>query len=134
MVALILAVFAYLENQEPIIPSKVIIDYQSYGLSEFPAEEEAKVEGKANITNTGYLNVSLFNGSSWTIKKVQVAITVVKANGEKTGERIYDLSQGYNSNDGAPYKTTQYGTNLGYSLGPGENFTWHIKSLMGSSK
>lgn len=95
-------------------------------VDQLPLAQWQKVEGTAWITKYGLLEVSLYNGSSWTIKDVQVALTIVKANGEKTDERIYDLT-GY----GVPYKTSRYSTGLGYTLGPGEKFEWYIKSLKG---
>lgn len=101
-------------------------------LRELPIDQQQKVEGRASITNYGWLKVSLYNGSSWRVRHVQVALSVVKANRQKTDERIYDLTEEAYSNDGVPYKNTDYHTSLGYSLGPGESFEWQIKSLRGT--
>ena len=124
-------VYEYHENKVPISPRK-IVPFELYdSFSEFPSEEKEKVEGKASINANGYLTVSLYNGSSWNIKTVQVALTIIKANGEKSDERIYNLTRYSLSIDGEPYKTTEYRTQLGYTLSPGEKFNWYIKSLKG---
>ncbi|MDP2983418.1 MAG: hypothetical protein Q8O92_08820 [Candidatus Latescibacter sp.] len=101
---------------------------------ELPFYEKQKVNAVAHFDLFNTLTVSLYNGSTWNIRKVQVGLHIIKQNGEKTELRIYDLDQSYglSSGHGEPYKNTKYSTILGYSLGQGEKFDWHIRSLKGT--
>ena len=128
---IVFLVVTYLNNTSQV-SNKDLIGYPTQ--KDLPFDEKQKVNAVAYFDLFNTLTVSLYNGSTWNIRKVQVGLYIIKQNGEKSEQRIYDLDQSFemSSGNGEPYKNTKYSTNLGYSLGQGEKFDWYIRSLKGT--
>ena len=96
-----------------------------------PPEELKKLDGKGNITKYGWFEVNIYNGSTWTVSKLTIMITVTNKH-----SNIVDFSRKYNLslkmyNNGWPLGNSRYYADLGITLNENQKWNWNIVEARG---
>lgn len=122
---------------------------------ELPDSEVAKLDGPATI-NGDTLQVSVYNGSSWSLQEITVGLTILRPSATKTAyygparlvtaaagdtapaadpapaEKRSDLTVLYHlKGTAAPLTTTVFSETLGTALGPNQDWHWAIVQAKG---
>jgi hypothetical protein len=122
---------------------------------ELPDSEIAKLDGPATI-NGDALQVSVYNGSSWSLQEITVGLTILRPSDTKTAyygparlvtaaagdtapavepapaEKRSDLTVLYHlKGTAAPLTTTVFSETLGTALGPNQDWHWAIVQAKG---
>ena len=97
---------------------------------ELPLEAIVKIEGNASISNIGYIECDIYNGSDYTITELYVQITVNDELGNEEINRVYMLSPTYRTIGGLPLKNSKFQTDLGFKLN-GKKWSWAIMKAKG---
>ncbi len=96
-----------------------------------PPSELAHLDGRCSIDSLDWINCDLYNGSTWKLSRVTVAIAVHDPKGSEILSRNYDLvMRPYES--GSPTENTQFHASLGFSVAPPQAWSWRITAAKGS--
>jgi hypothetical protein len=93
-------------------------------------EELAKVTGEAQITNYGWLEFQVYNGSTWTLNEVTVQVEVFDVHKAQKISRLYRLIPEPYASRG-PQTNAKFHAALGFTLDKGETWSFSVSSAKG---
>jgi LysM repeat protein len=93
---------------------------------DLPQAEVAKLTGQANITDYGWIELEIYNGSKYEVERLSVAVVIPQDN----VRREYELYP--KSGDVEPKNAGEFHAELGFRLGHGKGFEWSILSAAGT--
>jgi hypothetical protein len=97
-----------------------------------PPEELKKLDGKGSITDYGWFETDIYNGSTWTVNELTIMITVTNKHSNAVElSRKYkpSLKQYYN---GWPLTSSKYHEGLGFELNENQKWNWNIVEARGA--
>lgn len=87
-------------------------------------DELGKIEGRLSITNYGYLTGDLYNGTSKSLKSVQVRLTITNKGGDIDIDRVYEM----HTSGGDKLESSEFNVKCGCKVQEGQDFSWNIVS------
>jgi hypothetical protein len=97
--------------------------------TELPTEQVARLTGQAAITDIGWIEVHVYNGSNWTASEITVLVTVLDAQKNQVLSRPYRLIP--QDGDSFPQSVNTFHNSLGFTLDKGQTWTWSITRARG---
>lgn len=94
---------------------------------QLPSEDIAKLEGQPEMTNYGWLEFHVYNGSNWNISEITVLVEVFDANKAQKISRPYRMTGSV-----TPQGSSKFIAELGFTLTPGQTWTYSIVSAEGA--
>lgn len=93
-----------------------------------PTTENSKLAGQASITNYGRFVWNAYNGSDVVVTEVRVSISVFDEKGNALiSNRVYRVP----AYDFYPQQTKELSTDVGFTLGQGQECEWRVVSVSG---
>jgi tetratricopeptide (TPR) repeat protein len=97
-----------------------------------PPDDLKKLDGKGSITGSGWFEVDLYNGSTWTVNELTIMITVTNKH-----SNIDDFSRKYKPSlklyhKGWPLTSSIYYEGLGFELKENQKWSWYIVEARGT--
>jgi hypothetical protein len=91
------------------------------------ADELGKLTGTAKITNSGWIEAQIYNGTEKAVREVTVGVSIRNKDGTIAVDRRYALT----SSMGRRLSSSEYIAKLGFQLEPGQKLEWSIVSAKG---
>ncbi len=96
-------------------------------IQDLAAQDLEKLKGQAKLAEWSMLDLSLYNGSDFTLKEITVDVAVTESSGKEVLRRQYRIEQEH-----PPKQAKDYLEDLGFYLGPGQNWSWRLIAARGT--
>lgn len=93
---------------------------------DFPLSETdlAKLTGTLSMTEDGFLEADIYNGTDKYVKEVTISVKVLKPDGTHDFTRLYRLQ----GDSGGPLESSRYRAKAGFTLRPKQDWSWSVAS------
>jgi hypothetical protein len=95
-------------------------------IQDLTAQDLQKLNGQAKLAEWSMLDLSLYNGSDFTLKEITVEVVVTESTGKEVLRRQYRIEQEH-----PPKRAKAYFEDLEFYLGPGQNWGWKVVAARG---
>jgi hypothetical protein len=89
-----------------------------------PPVELGKLDGRLSVTNYGWIEADVYNGTARSLGEVRVRLVISNANGGEALNREYSMS----SSTGEPLSSSKFIANCGCRLEKGQSYAWSFTS------
>jgi hypothetical protein len=104
------------EESEPAVKSRPL-----------PGEEVAKLQGEPQITNYGWMEFHVYNGSNWDVSEITVLVEVFDADNKPVLSRPYRMT-----GQVSPQNSSKFLAELGFTLAAGQNWSYGVSGAEGT--